>query len=56
MIRQVTSLMNSIPRKGGVHDAMSARELVLGKKLHILKYYIGEYVISHQYKSNNTEE
>ena len=35
MVRAATVLINSIPRKGGVHDAMSARELVTGKKLQI---------------------
>lgn len=56
MNRQVTLLMNSIPRKGGAHDAMSVRELVLRKKLLIPKCCVGEYVIGHQHASNSAEE
>ena len=56
LVYRATILINLIPRKGGVYDAMSARELVLGKKLQIPKCQVGEFLIGHQYSTNNTEK
>ena len=56
MVRAATVLINSIPRKGGVHDAMSARELITGKKLQIPLCRVGEFVIAHNYTSSDVEK
>ncbi len=53
-VNQATKLINSIPRCGGVHDAMSARELVTGKVLRIPPCGMGEYVHGHKPTSNDT--
>ena len=47
-------LVNSIPRKGGVHAAMYPREIVMGKKLQTPKYKIGKYVQGHIKTTNDT--
>lgn len=49
-------LINSIFRKGGVHDAMLARELITGKRLQIPLCRVGEFVVAHNYTSNNVEK
>ena len=35
VVKRVTMLVNSIPRKGGVHTAPSPRELITGMKLRV---------------------
>ena len=37
VVKRVAILVNLIPRKGGVHAALSPREIITGKKLQILK-------------------
>ena len=54
VVRQVMILVNSIPRKGGVHAALSPQEIILGKKLYTLKYKIGQYVQGHLKSTNDT--
>ena len=54
IVKSVTILINSIPRCGGVHDAMSARELVTGKTLKVPRCKIGEFVYGHLPTNNDT--
>ena len=56
LVNQTTILINPIPRRGGVHDVISARQLVTGKVLHVLKYKIREYVHGHIPTTNNTNK
>ena len=49
-------LIDSIPQKGGVHDAMLARELVSGKRLRVPKCRIGEFVIGQNYSTSNVKK
>ena len=44
LVSKVTVLMNSLPKKGGIHRIMSPRELVTGKKLRVPEHHIGQYV------------
>ena len=44
VVKRVTMLVISIPRKGGVHAVLSPRELITGMKLRVPKYKIGQYV------------
>ena len=54
VVSRVTILVNSIPRKGGVHAALSPREIVHGRKLQTPKYKIGQYVQGHIKSTNDT--
>ena len=56
VVAQVTILVNSIPRKDGVHAALSPREIICGKKLHTPKYKIGQYIQEHLKSTNDTGE
>ena len=56
VVKRVTVLVNSILRKGGVHAALSPREIFIGKKLQIPKYKIGQYVQGHIKTTNDTGE
>lgn len=56
MVQVETVLINSLPKKGGVHGTMSARELVTGKKLQIPLCRFGEFVIAHNYTSSDMEK
>ena len=40
VLKQVTVLVNLMPRKGGIHAVLSPREIITGKKLQISKYKI----------------
>ena len=40
VVKKVTMLVNSISKKGGVHTALSPREIITVKKLQIPKYKI----------------
>ncbi len=54
MVNRVTILVNSLPRVGGVHDTISARQLVTGNVLQIPACKIGEYVHGHVPTTNDT--
>lgn len=56
VVKQVSILVNSIPRNGGIHAALSQREIITGKKLHVPKYKIGWYVQGHVKTTNDTGE
>ena len=56
IVKQVTILVNSLPRAGGVHDALLTRELITGKVLRIPKCKIGAYVHGHLPITNDTDE
>lgn len=42
--------------KGGVHAAMSPRKIIMGKKLQVPKYKIGEYFQGHIKTTNDAGE
>ena len=56
MVKGVTKMVNSLPRKGGVHAVQSPRMLVMGIGLHtpITKY--GQYVQGYVGGPNNTNK
>jgi hypothetical protein len=54
LVSRVTMLMNSIPKKGGIHRIISPRELITGKKLRVLEHHIGQYVQGHTGGNNDT--
>ena len=43
MIERVIILLNSIPREGGIHQILSPREIVTGKRFHCPEWPIGQY-------------
>jgi hypothetical protein len=47
-------LMNSIPKKGGIHRIISPRELITGKKLRVPEHHIDQYVQGHTGGNNDT--
>jgi hypothetical protein len=47
-------LMNSIPKKGGIHWIISPREPIIGKKLRVPEHHIGQYVQGHTGGNNDT--
>ena len=56
VVKRVMMLVNLIPRKGGVHAALSPREPIKGMKLRVPKYKIGQYVQAHVKTTNDTGE
>jgi hypothetical protein len=54
LVSRVTMLMNSIPKKGGIHRIISPRELITGKKLRVSEHHIGQYVQDHTGGNNDT--
>jgi hypothetical protein len=54
LVSRVTMLMNSIPKKSGIHRIISPRELITGKKLRIPEHHIGQYVQGHTGGNNDT--
>ena len=56
VVKRLTILINSIPRKGCMHAALSPREIITGKKLQIPKYKIVKYVQGHMKTKDNTGE
>jgi hypothetical protein len=54
LLSRVTMLMNSIPKKGGIHRIISPRELITGKKLRVPEHHIGQYVQGHTGGNNDT--
>ena len=56
LVNKATILINLISRIGGVHDAMSVRQLVTGKVLRIPMCKIGEYVHEHVPTTNKTDK
>jgi hypothetical protein len=54
LVFRVTMLMNSIPKKGGIHRIISPRELITGKKLRVPEHHIGQYVQGHTGGNNDT--
>ena len=56
VVKRVTILVKSIPRKVGLHAALSPREIITGKNLQIPKYKIRQYVQGHVKTMSNTGE
>jgi hypothetical protein len=58
LVYQVTVLMNSLPKKGGIHRVIlvSPRELVTGKKLRVPEHHIGQYVQGHTGGTSDTNK
>ena len=56
MVYRIVILVNSIPRKGGVHKSLSPREIITGKKFRCPEIEIGQYVQAHVGGTNSTEE
>ena len=58
VVLRTTILINSLPRKDGVHPTLSPREIVTGKKFCVPQYEIGDYVQAHTMPkvSNGTGE
>jgi hypothetical protein len=54
LVSRVTMLMNSIPKKGGIHRIISPRELITGKKLRVPEHHIGQYIQGHTGGNNDT--
>jgi hypothetical protein len=54
LVSRVTMLMNSIPKKGGIHRIISPRELITCKKLRVPEHHIGQYVQGHTGGNNDT--
>ena len=44
VVLQTVSLMNSLPRKDGIHPTLSLREFVTGKKFLVRRHKIDDYV------------
>jgi hypothetical protein len=47
MVHKVTMLINSLPKKNGIHLILSPREIVTGKKFRCPSIKIGQYVQGH---------
>ena len=43
MVERVIILLNSIPREGGIHQILSPREIVTGKRFQCPEWPIGQY-------------
>ena len=56
IVYHVIILMNLLPCKGGLHSALSPREIVTGSKFRYLKIQIGQYIQGLVGGTNNTEE
>ena len=58
VILRTTILIISLPRKGGVHPALSCREIITRKKFRVPQHEIGDYVQAHTVPnvSNDTGE
>ena len=54
LVYRVTKLLNSLPKKGGIHHIISPRELITGKKLRLPDHHIGQYVQGHTGGNNDT--
>jgi hypothetical protein len=54
LVYRVTMLMNSLPKKGGIHHIISPRELITGKKLRVPEHPIGQYVQGHTVGTSDT--
>ena len=55
MVKEVTKMVNSLPRKGGVHVVQSPRMLVTGIGLHTPTTKCGQYVQGHVGAPNDTD-
>ena len=55
MVKEVTKMVNSLPRKGGMHTLQSPRMLVMGIGLHTPTTKCGQYVQGHIGGPNNTD-
>ena len=53
LVKEVTKMVNSLPRKGGVHAIQSPRMLVAGIRLHTPTTKCGQYVQGHVGGPNN---
>jgi hypothetical protein len=56
MVHKVTMLINSLPKKNGIHLILSPREIVTGKKCRCPSIKIGQYVQGHIGGSNSTDQ
>ena len=55
MVKEVTKMVKSLPRKGGVHAVQLPRMLVMGIGLHIPTTKCGQYVQGYVRGPNNTD-
>ena len=55
-VYSIVTLMNSLPRKGGVHPTLSTREIIKGISLKGPKHRCGEYVQAHVQGDNTIEK
>ena len=55
MVKEVTKLVNSLPKKGGVHSIQSPRMIITGVGLHVPTTKCGQYVQGHVGGTNDTE-
>ena len=54
MVKEVTKMVNSLPRKGGVHAIQSPRMIVTGIRLHTPTTKFGQYIQGHVGGPNDT--
>ena len=55
-VYSIVTLINSLPRKGGVHKIISPREIIKGIRLKCPKHRCGEYVQAHVPGDNTIEK
>ena len=55
MVKEVTKLVNSLPKKGGVHAVQSPRMIISGVQLQLPTTKCGQYVQGHVGGPNDTD-
>ena len=53
MVRRAVIFINSFPRRGGIHNVMSPRQILYGKRFIIPLCKFGEYVLAYNAESGN---
>ena len=56
LVKQVTTVVNSIPKQNGVHMILSPCQIMTGLSFRMPKISMGQYVQGHVRGSSNTEE
>ena len=54
VVLQTVSLMNSLPKRGGIHPTLSPREIITGKKVRVPRHKISDYVQGYLSSGMNT--
>ena len=54
VVLQTVSLMNSLPKRGGIHPTLSPRQIFTGNKLCVPRHKIGNYVQGYLSSGMNT--